>query len=217
MLQRLEHNGDKAKQILYKDCLKRGPSQHPLKISQPKFATLSLLDRVQNKPDVEEDLRKLRQQRLKERGDAVYIPPRAKANLKASDDALFDLTEKVKEFLASNDQKVLLLLGDSGSGKSTFNREIEHDLWKKYEKAKGRIPLYINLSAIERPEQDMIVKQLRKFELSDSQIRELKGQRKFVLICDGYDESQEKHNLYTDQPPEPDRRMAGADGGQLPQ
>ncbi|CAO3574811.1 unnamed protein product [Mortierella alpina] len=196
VLQRLEHNGSQAKQTLYSDCLKQGRSQHPLKLSQPPFATLTLLDRVQNKPDVEEDLRKLRQQRLKERGDIVYIPPRAKANLKASDDILFDLTEAVEEFLASDDQKVLLLLGDSGSGKSTFNREIEHNLWQKYEKAKSWIPLYINLSAIERPEQDMIVKQLRKYELSDSQIRELKAQRKFVLICDGYDESQEKHNLY---------------------
>ncbi|KAG0197101.1 hypothetical protein BGX33_000948, partial [Mortierella sp. NVP41] len=197
VLRRLKHNGDKAKQILYNDCLTLGPSKYPLKISQSQFATLTLLDRVQNKPDVEEDLRKLRQRRLKERGDVVYIPPRAKANLKASDDVLFDLTKKVEEFLASNDHKVLLLLGDSGSGKSTFNRQIEHDLWQKYEKTKGRIPLFINLSAIERPDQDMVVKQLRKFELSDSQIRELKAHREFVLICDGYDESQEKHNLYT--------------------
>ncbi|KAF9901422.1 hypothetical protein EC991_006175 [Linnemannia zychae] len=197
MLRKLGRIGDKAKQALYSDCLERGPSKHPLRISQPPFAPLTLLDRVQNKPDVEEDLRKLRLQRLKERGDAVYIPPQAKANLKASDDVLFSLTEKVEEFLASTDQKVLLLLGDSGSGKSTFNREIEHNLWLKYEKVKGRIPLYINLSAIDRPEQDMIAKQLRKFEFSNSQIRELKAQRKFVLICDGYDESQEKHNLYT--------------------
>ncbi|KAG0259859.1 hypothetical protein BGZ95_004560, partial [Linnemannia exigua] len=197
VLQRLGRTGDKAKQALYRYCLEQGPSKHPLRISQPPSTPLTLLDRVQNKPDVEEDLRKLRQRRLKERGDIVYIPPQAKANLRASDDFLFDLTEKVEEFLASNDQKVLLLLGDSGSGKSTFNRQIEHDLWLKYEKAKGRIPVFISLSAIDRPDQDMIVKQLRKFELSDSQIRELKAHRKFVLICDGYDESQEKHNLYT--------------------
>ncbi|KAF9436921.1 hypothetical protein BGZ76_002545 [Entomortierella beljakovae] len=197
VLQRLGHIGDKAKQALYNDCMEQGPSKHPLKISQPPSVALTLLDRVQNKPDIEEDLRKLRQKRLKERGDAVYIPPQAKANLKASDDILFDLTEKVEEFLASTNQKVLLLLGDSGSGKSTFNREIEHNLWLKYEKVKGRIPLHINLSAIDRPEQDMITKQLRKFELTNSQIRELKAHRKFVLICDGYDESQENHNLYT--------------------
>ncbi|KAF9556933.1 hypothetical protein EC968_007877 [Mortierella alpina] len=196
VLQRLGRVGDKAKQALYNERLKQLPSKHPLKISQPPSAPLTLLDRVQNKPDVEEDLRKLRQQRLKERGDAVYIPPQAKANLKASDDVLFSLTEKVEEFLASTDQKVLLLLGDSGSGKSTFNRELEHNLWLTYEKVKGRIPLHINLSAIDRPEQDMMAKQLRKFEFSNSQIRELKAQRKFVLICDGYDESQQKHNLY---------------------
>ncbi|KAG0351913.1 hypothetical protein BGX24_007742, partial [Mortierella sp. AD032] len=130
VLQRLKLNGDEAKQAFYSDCLEQGRSKYPLKISQPQFAAVTLLDRVQNKPDVEEDLRKLRQRRLKERGDVVYIPPQAKANLKAADDALFDLTEKVEEFLASNDQKVLLLLGDSGSGKSTFNRQIEHDLWK---------------------------------------------------------------------------------------
>ncbi|KAF9948256.1 hypothetical protein BGZ72_009802, partial [Mortierella alpina] len=197
VLQRLEHTGDEAKQTLYSDCLKQGRSKYPLTTPQPPSVTLTLLDRVQNKPEVEGDLRKLRQQRLKEREDLFYIPPQAKANLNASDDALFDLTEVVEEFLASSEQKVLLLLGDSGAGKSTFNRKIEHNLWQKYEKDKSRIPLFIDLSAIERPDQDMIVKQLRKFELSDSQIRELKAYREFVVICDGYDESQEKHNLYT--------------------
>ncbi|KAF9561018.1 hypothetical protein EC968_005942 [Mortierella alpina] len=197
MLRRLKHNGDQAKQALYKSCLKQGPSQHPLNISQSPFPTPSLLDRVQNKPDVKEDLRKLKQRRLRNRGDVVYIPPQAKENLKASDDALFDLTKLVKDFLDSSDQKVLLILGDSGSGKSTFNRQIEHYLWQEYEKTKRRIPLFINLPAIDRPDRDMIAKQLRKFEFSDSQIRELKTHCQFVLICDVYDESQETHNLYT--------------------
>ncbi|KAF9109037.1 hypothetical protein BGX27_008059 [Mortierella sp. AM989] len=195
VLQRLKHDGDKTKQALYRDCLQKGRSQHPLKVSTPPFATPSLLDRVQNKPDVEVDLRKLRQRRLKERGDAVYIPPQAKSNLQASDEALFDLTEKVERFLKS-DQKVLLLLGDSGSGKSTFNRELECKLWRTYKKLKGRIPLFINLPAIERPEKDLIAKQLRKIGFNEFQIRELKS-REFVLICDGYDESQQTHNLYT--------------------
>ncbi|KAG0359919.1 hypothetical protein BGX24_005680, partial [Mortierella sp. AD032] len=114
VLQRLKDNGEEAKQTLYSDCLTLGPSKYPLTISQPQFAAITLLDRVQNKPDVEEDLRKLRQRRLKERGDVVYIPPQAKANLNAMDDDLFDLTEEVEKFLASNEEKVLLLLGDSG-------------------------------------------------------------------------------------------------------
>jgi WD40 repeat protein len=103
--------------------------------------------------------------------------------------------EKVEEFLAS-EQKVFLLLGDSGAGKSTFNRELEYHLWQEYKKG-GTIPLHINLPAIEKPEHDMIAKQLRKVEFTEPQIRELKLHRKLILICDGYDESQQSHNLYT--------------------
>ncbi|KAK3813320.1 MAG: WD40-repeat-containing domain protein [Benniella sp.] len=155
----------------------------------------SLLDRVQEKPDVEGNLRQLRRQRLSERGKFVYIPLQAKANLQAHDEVRFPLMEKLEEFLSS-DQKVFLLLGDSGAGKSTFNRQLESHLWQSYKKG-GVIPLYINLPAIDKPEHDMIAKQLRKAEFTEPQIRELKVHRKFTLICDGYDESQQSHNLYT--------------------
>ncbi|KAK3813343.1 MAG: hypothetical protein J3Q66DRAFT_371880 [Benniella sp.] len=155
----------------------------------------SLLDRVQERPDVEGNLRQLRRQRLSERGKFVYIPPQAKANLQARDEACFPLMEKLEEFLSS-DQKVFLLLGDSGAGKSTFNRQLECHLWQSYKKG-GVIPLHINLPAIDKPEHDMIAKQLRKAEFTEPQIRELKVHRKFTLICDGYDESQQSHNLYT--------------------
>jgi WD40 repeat protein len=90
---------------------------------------------------------------------------------------------------------VFLVLGDSGAGKSTFNRELECHLWHSYKKG-GTIPLHINLPAIEKPEHDIIAKQLRKAEFTEPQIRELKLHRKFTLICDGYDESQQTHNLY---------------------
>jgi WD40 repeat protein len=103
--------------------------------------------------------------------------------------------EKVKEFLNS-EQKVFLLLGGPGSSKSTFNRALEFDLWNAYKRG-GDIPLYINLPAIDKPEHDMIAKQLRRLDFTEPQIRELKLHRKFILICDGYDESQQTHNLYT--------------------
>lgn len=38
---------------------------------------------------------------------------------------------------------------------------------------------------------------LRKFDLSEKQIQELKQHRHFVLICNGYDESQFTCNLHT--------------------
>ncbi|KAG0220135.1 hypothetical protein BGX31_011074, partial [Mortierella sp. GBA43] len=184
-----------AKKELYQTCRTNGPIAYPLKMTLPEFGSPSLLDRVQNRPDVEGNIRVLRKLRTKERGNAVYIPPQAKANLQASDDARFPLMERVMASL-DNDQKVFLLLGDSGAGKSTFSRELEFELWKAYEDRKERIPLHINLPAIEKPEHDMIAKQLRKAEFSEPQIREMKHHRKFILICDGYDESQQTHNLY---------------------
>jgi len=155
----------------------------------------TLLDRVQDKPDVETNLRQLKKRRINERGSIIYIPPQAKASLHASDESRFPLMDRVNKYLKS-DQTVLLLLGDSGSGKSTFNRSLEFDLWQAYNAKTGVIPLYINLPAIDKPEHDLVAKQLRKLDFTEPQIRELKY-RQFILICDGYDESQQTRNLYT--------------------
>ncbi|KAG0009583.1 hypothetical protein BGZ80_002239 [Entomortierella chlamydospora] len=151
-----------------------------------------LLDCVQNKPDIETPLRQLKLERLKDRGEDVYISPMAKATPRATD--YFDLTTDVQEFLAS-DKKVFLILGDSGAGKSTFNRALEINLWDDYQ-ANGRIPLFIHLPEIDKPELDLIDKHLRKANFTEAQILELKTHREFIMICDGYDESQQTRNLY---------------------
>jgi len=58
----------------------------------------------------------------------------------------------------------------------------------------------------------MVAKQLRRFDFSDAQIKELKDHREFILICDGYDECQQTRNLYTtnrlNQPDEWKAKMA---------
>jgi len=194
LLHELQRDGDDKKQTLYRSCLEDNLATHPLKVTLTEMGTPSLLDRVQERPDVEGNIRQLRRQRLKGRENAVYIQPQAKSSVQARDETRFPLTEKVEQFLAS-DHQVFLLLGDSGAGKSTFNRTLESDLWKSYKKT-GAIPLFINLPAIDKPERDMIAKQLRKAEFTEPQIREMKLHRTFILICDGYDESQQTHNLY---------------------
>ncbi|KAF9991371.1 hypothetical protein BGZ80_009183, partial [Entomortierella chlamydospora] len=153
-------------------------------MATPPSMGSQLIDCVQNIPDVETPLRRLKLERLKGRGGDVYISPRAKTTSRATDD--FDLTAKVQEFLVS-DEKVFLVLGDSGAGKSTFNRALEISLWDKY-KINGRIPLFIHLPEIDKPEQDLIDKHLRKASFTGAQIRELKAYREFIVICDGYDE-----------------------------
>jgi len=195
LLQELRTNGSAAKQELYRMCSESGPESYPLGIRSAAIGSPSLLDRVQERPDVEGALRQLRRHRLKDRENVVYIHPQAKSGLQASDEARFSLMKKVDEFLAG-DQKVFLVLGDSGAGKSTFSRELECYLWKSYKK-NDPIPLHINLPAIDKPGHDMIAKQLRKAEFTEPQIREVKLYREFILICDGYDESQQTHNLYT--------------------
>jgi len=196
MLQALKSNGNNPKQALYRASQEKSIVSYPLKATLSEFASPSLLDRVQNRPYVEGNIRLLRNQRTQKRGNVVYIPTQAKVSLQAGDDTRFSLMERVKEFLHSDQKKVFLLLGDSGAGKSTFTRELEIDLWKSYKAKTGIIPLHINLPAINRPERDMIAKQLRKYEFTEPQIREMKHHRKFIVICDGYDESQQTHNLY---------------------
>ncbi|KAF9348561.1 hypothetical protein BGX34_002416 [Mortierella sp. NVP85] len=210
LLRELESSGDKKKQALYQVCRDKGPIPYPLRTCQPELPSPSLLDRALNRPYVEGNIRPFKKRRITGRGHAVYIPPQAKASIQADDGTRFQLMEKVMEFLDS-DRRVFLLLGDSGSGKSTFNRELEFELWQSYKNGTGRIPLYVNLPAIDKPEQDIITKQLRKADFTEPQIREMKDQRKFILICDGYDECQQTQNLYMsnrlNQPGEWDAQM----------
>ncbi|KAK3814083.1 MAG: WD40-repeat-containing domain protein [Benniella sp.] len=195
LLQELQHDGNDKKQAFYRSCLENGPGIHRLRVALPTMASPSLLDRVQERSDVERQIRQLRKQRLKERKNAMYIQPQAIPDIRAHDDARFSLMDKVEQFLDS-EQKVFLLLGESGAGKSTFNQELERHLWEAY-KRNGVIPLYINLPTIDEPEHDMITKQLRKAEFTEPQIHEMKLLRRFTLICDGYDENRQIHNLYT--------------------
>ncbi|KAF9097335.1 hypothetical protein BGX29_008133, partial [Mortierella sp. GBA35] len=160
----------------------------PLRTRLPLPVSFPLLAKAQGILQIEYALHALKRQRLGDYKQAVYIPPLAKPSLQASDNTLFPLMNKVKVFLAGVGQ-VMLILGDSGAGKSTFNRHLENELWESYQPG-GRIPLFINLPALERPEKELVAEQLRIFNFSKQQIWELKQHRQFILICDGYDESQ---------------------------
>ncbi|KAF9556979.1 hypothetical protein EC968_007869 [Mortierella alpina] len=194
----LSREGDESKCNLYQSCIQTGPSAHTWSVSAPHLDSSCLIDQVQCKPSVEPALRKYQRHRIQEQEHrhAVYIPPQAKPTRESSDDDLFDLTTRVDEFLLAVDSKVLLLLGDSGAGKSTFNLELERKLWKEYNSDKKWIPLFVTLPAINMPEEDLIAKHLRRYEFTEVQIRELKSYGQIVLICDGYDECQKKDNLY---------------------
>ncbi len=123
----------------------------------------------------------------------LYVEPRGQASLDG-ETKTFNLLSKVQEFL--NDKQVILLTGDSGAGKTTFNRVLEKRLWENKEQTDA-IPLFISLSSIDKPEHDLITKALRKRDLSEFQIKTLKTEKqRFVFILDGYDEIRQTQNLY---------------------
>ncbi|KAF9906331.1 hypothetical protein EC991_000732 [Linnemannia zychae] len=138
----------------------RSQHPHPLtsRLSMPDSSPI--LIKVQRAPYVERVLHLMKRQLLMEACQPIYIPPMAKANLEACDDKLFPLMGKVREFLASEQQVMLIL-------------------------------------AIERPDKGLIAKRLRRLQFSEVQIQEPERHRQFILICDGYDESQLKTNLHT--------------------
>ncbi|KAF9131238.1 hypothetical protein BGX30_013187 [Mortierella sp. GBA39] len=181
-------------QQLNSDGINEFPGSFPLMLRLPLPSSCPLLAQVQDIPKVEYDLHKLRSLRMDEYTQSVYIAPMAKPSLRSSEDKLFPLMDKVKEFLTS-ERQVMLILGDSGTGKSTFNQHLENELWKTYETG-GPIPLFVNLPALERPDRDLVAEQLRSHNFFETQIQELKQHRQLVLICDGYDESQLMTNLH---------------------
>ncbi|KAG0352475.1 hypothetical protein BGX24_007586, partial [Mortierella sp. AD032] len=138
---------------------------------------------------VEQGIHQLRSRRVLEYEQFVegsYISCFAKTNLLEQDGVSSPLLKIVKEFL-NTDRQVFLLLGDSGSGKTTFNLHLERVLWKGYER-EGRIPLFINMTATHRPEQDMIAQYLLVHGFEEDQIEEMRLHREFDVIFDGYDE-----------------------------
>jgi len=177
-------------------------SSYPLRNRLPLPRSSTLLNMVNNDCDLDTLIDRLRRQRCKEHGRrrkyddrAIYIEPMSKSNLKATDEVKLEPMRERAQLFIEGKAKVLLILGDSGSGKSTFNRHLEYDLWKTY-KPRGVIPLFIDLKTI-ADDRQLVVQHLTSLNLfSPKQIVELRKKRQFILICDGYDECRSRSNLY---------------------
>ncbi|BBE08543.1 WD40 repeat-containing protein [Mycoavidus cysteinexigens] len=125
-----------------------------------------------------------------------YVAPEG---MELHDPTRFDLKRKVQDFLSS-DKKVLLLLGEAGSGKSTFNRDLAVSLWEAYlqgGKSKNMpIPVFIGLSSLSGPVRNLVSAFFEKQGFSKEQIKELQSKHRFVLILDGFDEIEHRQQIF---------------------
>ncbi|OAQ31684.1 hypothetical protein K457DRAFT_16990 [Linnemannia elongata AG-77] len=172
------------------------PGPYPLVPRLPIPTASPLLEKALKIQSIEHNLLRMKTLRLAHYDQAIYIPPLAKANPQTPEEEATPLMDQVKEFLDS-DKQVFLVIGDSGSGKSIFNLHLEHTLWKAYEQGDPHIPLYIHLST-SRYLSSLIDEQLTKHDFDDLAIQGLKlASRKFIVICDGYDEARLTTNLHS--------------------
>ncbi|BBE09987.1 Putative uncharacterized protein [Mycoavidus cysteinexigens] len=130
---------------------------------------------------------------------AMYVAPECTLIINTKE--RFSLEEKVRDFLASEEKKVLLLLGVAGSGKSTFNRYLARSLWEAYDKEANKsgqtpIPLFIPLSSLKEPNNNLISEYLKKEKFAEDQIADLKANYCFIFILDGYDEIKDRARLF---------------------
>lgn len=121
-----------------------------------------------------------------------YIPVQGAYHIQ--DGKTFDLETKLQEIF-SGDKKLILLIGNAGGGKSTFNRYIEHKLWEAYQPG-DPIPLFVILPQVNHPEHRLMEQVLTRYGFTPKEIETLKKQHHFQLILDGYDEMNQMINLY---------------------
>ena len=123
----------------------------------------------------------------------LYIPPSATLTQYAK--SAFDLTGAVNDFI-EGDKILMLILGESGSGKSFFGQAL---IKRKSElfHSDDRIPLFISLPSLRSPRTNLMYETLGNHGFTKEEIEQLCKTQKFLLILDAYDEINTFDNLYT--------------------
>ena len=115
---------------------------------------------------------------------ATYIP--IQAAYKVTDKETFDMETKAREFIRSP-MRQLLLIGNAGGGKSTFNRYLLTQLWTEYQSG-GIIPIFVSLPVTTDPIHCLMKEALTEAGFTAKEIDFLKDNRELVVVLDGYDE-----------------------------
>ncbi|MBF0591747.1 MAG: metallophosphoesterase [Nitrospirae bacterium] len=168
-----------ANKKLLPDTNKAAPQ--PLQLHDIDIPLKSLLDDIQSRLRV-----------------PLYIP------LTCANDILIhqsdtDLEYEVDKFLTDDQASVLLLLGDSGAGKSTFCARLFARLRDEYLKdGDAPLPVFIKLGPLYDGVKagTFVDDELRRHGLGQLAISRLKQEKRVIFFLDGYDELGEKLPLF---------------------
>lgn len=140
-------------------------------------------------------LKKVTLEQFKEKKHACYVAAKGKI---LNTDQITDLKTLVTSFINHPEQRTALLLGDSGAGKTLFGQCLVRHLWGVFEVAisNRRVPLWINLAAIENPQSNLLDKHLKQLGFKKEERAELKQNSTFFLVLDAADEINCDQNLY---------------------
>lgn len=123
-----------------------------------------------------------------------YIPLRGKERRDANA-PVFEVNEKVGQFL-QGPKKVLLLLGNAGSGKSRFTRELALNMEGILKVPSDYIPVFVQLPTLNREQLlSSLIEDILRYHLGDhyvftrQQLDLLKEKLKILFILDSYDEA----------------------------
>jgi WD40 repeat protein/serine/threonine protein kinase len=168
------------------------PEKRPTAVQAFVELGKSTITTVGESPDTHQLCAQLRQNSLQTarawqyrfNAELPYIPPRATTDLRSKHS--FPALGAIETFLEGTG-RVLLLLGDSGIGKSSLLAELT--------KVGNRTPILTSLPSLDHPEQDLMETLLEQQGLTSGEIEALKSEP-LLLLLDGYDEIQTDSNLY---------------------
>ena len=141
--------------------------------------------------EIGDAIRRMRQKALSDPPHPLYV---ARDSILHSFQQLkVPTAETISSFLTDSKEKVLLLLGESGIGKSEELKKIRQDLWQNYQenpRPTAYIPLLIELRKFthETVAQCIIRTIQEEYHLDNDQIEYYKTHFSFLFLLDGYDE-----------------------------
>ena len=137
----------------------------------------------------------------KDWNDYVFIAERAvlpkiPGARDAEDVTVVEADGVVQDFLKNEVQKVMLVQGGGGSGKSLYCHILIREMLKNIDEL-DVIPIFINLPSLKDPIFNVLNETLKSKGFEDSEIKTLRSSgKKLLLFLDGYDEIKKYNNIY---------------------